>query len=116
VADDGRARPGQPVQPGLDDLAGEAAVLRVYRQAFAVLAREAEKMILTPQLRHGALADRRVRPVCEATALRRQPVQLRPGHDGNAARLALLHDWLAGHYPAAADEELGGSRPVSVAR
>jgi hypothetical protein len=38
------------VQPGLDDLAGEAAVLRVYRQAFAVLAREAEKMILTPQL------------------------------------------------------------------
>jgi hypothetical protein len=28
------------------------------------------------------------------------------GHDGNAARLALLHDWLAGHYPAAADEEL----------
>jgi chromosome segregation protein len=21
------------------------------------------------------------------------------GHDGNAARLALLHDWLAGHYP-----------------
>ena len=22
------------------------------------------------------------------------------GHDGNAARLALLHDWLAGHYPA----------------
>ena len=38
------------------------------------------------------------------------------GHDGNAARLALLHDWLAGHYPAAADEELGGSRPVSVAR
>jgi chromosome segregation protein len=23
------------------------------------------------------------------------------GHDGNAARLALLHDWLAGHYPAA---------------
>jgi hypothetical protein len=53
VADDGRARPGQPVQPGqpgLDDLAGEAAVLRVYRQAFAVLAREAEKMILTPQL------------------------------------------------------------------
>jgi hypothetical protein len=38
------------VQPGLDDLAGEAAVLRIYRQAFAVLAREAEKMILTPQL------------------------------------------------------------------
>ena len=34
----------------LDDLAGEAAVLRIYRQAFAVLAREAEKMILTPQL------------------------------------------------------------------
>ena len=22
------------------------------------------------------------------------------GHDGNQARLALLHDWLAGHYPA----------------
>jgi len=41
---------GQTVQPGLDDLAGEAAVLRIYRQAFAVLAREAEKMILTPQL------------------------------------------------------------------
>jgi len=38
------------VQQGLDDLAGEAAVLRVYRQAFAVLAREAEKMILSPQL------------------------------------------------------------------
>jgi hypothetical protein len=38
------------VQAGLDDLAGEAAVLRVYRQAFAVLAREAEKMILSPQL------------------------------------------------------------------
>ena len=38
------------VQQGLDDLAGEAAVLRIYRQAFAVLAREAEKMILTPQL------------------------------------------------------------------
>jgi hypothetical protein len=41
---------GTAVQPGLDDLAGEAAVLRIYRQAFAVLAREAEKMILTPQL------------------------------------------------------------------
>jgi hypothetical protein len=41
---------GPIVQPGLDDLAGEAAVLRIYRQAFAVLAREAEKMILTPQL------------------------------------------------------------------
>jgi hypothetical protein len=41
---------GQTTQPGLDDLAGEAAVLRIYRQAFAVLAREAEKMILTPQL------------------------------------------------------------------
>jgi hypothetical protein len=38
------------VQQGLDDLAGETAVLRVYRQAFAVLAREAEKMILSPQL------------------------------------------------------------------
>ena len=38
------------MQGGLDDLAGEAAVLRVYRQAFAVLAREAEKMILSPQL------------------------------------------------------------------
>ena len=47
MADDGR---GQDVQGGLDDLAGEAAVLRVYRQAFAVLAREAEKMILSPQL------------------------------------------------------------------
>ena len=47
---DGRARPGQPMQPSLDDQAGKAAVLRVYRQAFAVLAREAEKMILTPQL------------------------------------------------------------------
>jgi hypothetical protein len=47
VVDDGR---GQDVQGGLDDLAGEAAVLRVYRQAFAVLAREAEKMILSPQL------------------------------------------------------------------
>jgi hypothetical protein len=47
MADDG---PGQSRQPGLDDLAGEAAVLRVYRQAFAVLAREAEKMILSPQL------------------------------------------------------------------
>jgi hypothetical protein len=46
VVDDGRG----PVQQGLDDLAGEAAVLRVYRQAFAVLAREAEKMILSPQL------------------------------------------------------------------
>ena len=41
---------GPTVQPALDDLAGEAAVLRIYRQAFAVLAREAEKMILTPQL------------------------------------------------------------------
>jgi hypothetical protein len=41
---------GPVVQEGLDDLAGEAAVLRVYRQAFAVLAREAEKMILSPQL------------------------------------------------------------------
>ena len=47
MADDGRA---PVVQQGLDDLAGEAAVLRVYRQAFAVLAREAEKMILSPQL------------------------------------------------------------------
>jgi hypothetical protein len=47
VLDDGR---GPGVQAGLDDLAGEAAVLRVYRQAFAVLAREAEKMILSPQL------------------------------------------------------------------
>ena len=47
MVDDGR---GQDVQGGLDDLAGEAAVLRVYRQAFAVLAREAEKMILSPQL------------------------------------------------------------------
>ncbi len=47
MADDGRV---QDVQGGLDDLAGEAAVLRVYRQAFAVLAREAEKMILSPQL------------------------------------------------------------------
>src|SRR5487761_1445397 len=42
--------PGETLQPGLDDLAGEAAILRVYRQAFAVLAREAEKMILSPQL------------------------------------------------------------------
>jgi len=41
---------GPAVQPGLDDLAGETAVLRIYRQVFAVLAREAEKMILTPQL------------------------------------------------------------------
>ncbi len=49
MVDDGRG-PGQVVQQGLDDLAGEAAVLRVYRQAFAVLAREAEKMILSPQL------------------------------------------------------------------
>lgn len=32
----------------LDDLAGEAAVLRVYRQVFAVLAREAGAMILDP--------------------------------------------------------------------
>ena len=47
MVDDGRVR---DVQGGLDDLAGEAAVLRVYRQAFAVLAREAEKMILSPQL------------------------------------------------------------------
>ena len=47
MLDDGR---GPGVQAGLDDLAGEAAVLRVYRQAFAVLAREAEKMILSPQL------------------------------------------------------------------
>ncbi|HLH58445.1 MAG TPA: hypothetical protein VKV33_04760, partial [Streptosporangiaceae bacterium] len=47
MTDDG---PGEAVQPGLDDLAGEAAVLRIYRQAFAVLAREAEKMILSPQL------------------------------------------------------------------
>jgi hypothetical protein len=47
MADDGR---GETLQPGLDDLAGEAAVLRIYRQAFAVLAREAEKMILSPQL------------------------------------------------------------------
>ena len=47
MVDDGRV---QDVQGGLDDLAGEAAVLRVYRQAFAVLAREAEKMILSPQL------------------------------------------------------------------
>src|SRR5258708_38821384 len=47
MADDG---PGATLQPGLDDLAGEAAILRVYRQAFAVLARESEKMILSPQL------------------------------------------------------------------
>ncbi|WP_245975695.1 hypothetical protein [Amycolatopsis palatopharyngis] len=32
----------------LDDLAGEAAVLRVYRQVFAVLAREAGAMIVDP--------------------------------------------------------------------
>jgi hypothetical protein len=50
VADDGRGPAHGIVQAGLDDLAGEAAVLRVYRQAFAVLAREAEKMILSPQL------------------------------------------------------------------
>jgi hypothetical protein len=50
VADDGRGPGGPVVQEGLDDLAGEAAVLRVYRQAFAVLARESEKMILSPQL------------------------------------------------------------------
>jgi len=32
------------------------------------------------------------------------------GHDGNAARLTLLHDWLAGHYPAPGpDEELAGA-------
>ena len=30
---DGRARPGQPMQPSLDDQAGKAAVLGVYRQA-----------------------------------------------------------------------------------
>jgi hypothetical protein len=47
MTEDGR---GETLQPGLDDLAGEAAVLRIYRQAFAVLAREAEKMILSPQL------------------------------------------------------------------
>src|ERR1700744_5881510 len=47
VLDDGR---GPGVQAGLDDLAGEAAVLRVYRQAFAVLAPEAGEMILSPQL------------------------------------------------------------------
>lgn len=31
------------------------------------------------------------------------------GHDGNRARLALLHDWLAGHYPAlpSPDEDPG---------
>ncbi len=46
MADDGRGPGGPVVQQGLDDLAGEAAVLRVYRQAFAVLARESEKMIL----------------------------------------------------------------------
>ena len=50
MADDGRGPGGPVVQQGLDDLAGEAAVLRVYRQAFAVLARESEKMILSPQL------------------------------------------------------------------
>lgn len=50
MADDGRGPAHPVVQAGLDDLAGEAAVLRVYRQAFAVLAREAEKMILSPQL------------------------------------------------------------------
>ena len=50
MADDGRGPGGPVVQQGLDDLAGETAVLRVYRQAFAVLARESEKMILSPQL------------------------------------------------------------------
>jgi hypothetical protein len=31
------------------------------------------------------------------------------GHDGNQARLALLHDWLSGHYPAlpSPDEDSG---------
>lgn len=37
-----------PPELTLDDLAGEAAVLRVYRQVFAVLAREAGAMIVDP--------------------------------------------------------------------
>jgi hypothetical protein len=27
------------------------------------------------------------------------------GHDDNSARIALLHDWLAGHYPPVPDPE-----------
>lgn len=38
----------EPSEPTLDDLVGEAAVLRVYRQVFAVLAREAGAMIVDP--------------------------------------------------------------------
>lgn len=37
-----------PPELTLDDLAGEAAVLRIYRQVFAVLAREARAMIVDP--------------------------------------------------------------------
>jgi hypothetical protein len=37
-----------PPELTLDDLTGEAAVLRVYRQVFAVLAREAGAMIADP--------------------------------------------------------------------
>jgi hypothetical protein len=37
-----------PSELTLDDLAGEAAVLRIYRQVFAVLAREAGAMIMDP--------------------------------------------------------------------
>ncbi|MFF0148543.1 hypothetical protein ATK36_5195 [Amycolatopsis sulphurea] len=37
-----------PPELALDDLAGEAAVLRIYRQVFAVLAREAGAMIVDP--------------------------------------------------------------------
>ena len=40
----------EPVDAMLDDLTTEAAVLRVYRQAFAVLAREAGAMILDVDL------------------------------------------------------------------
>ena len=40
----------EPVDAMLDELTTEAAVLRVYRQAFAVLAREAGAMILDADL------------------------------------------------------------------
>ncbi|MGW5789136.1 hypothetical protein ACWEV3_00890 [Saccharopolyspora sp. NPDC003752] len=38
----------EPAELTLDDVSGEAAVLRVYRQVFAVLAREAGAMIVDP--------------------------------------------------------------------
>lgn len=41
--------PGDPTPAGLDDLTGDVGVLTLYRQAFAVLAREAGAMIVDPE-------------------------------------------------------------------